>query len=92
LSHAPPSSDSPCSREVFFSGYAQSRLNEAFGRPWRTLGVAFGPSLLITAFVFGLVHLLNPFDYFRWQGRLALWWGCSAAASPAAKRAMPSAA
>ncbi|MBL9120360.1 MAG: CPBP family intramembrane metalloprotease [Phycisphaerae bacterium] len=67
--------------EVFFNGYMQSRLNEAFGRPWRTFGVAFGPSLLIVAFFFGLVHLLNTFDYFRWQGRLAWWWGFSAAAA-----------
>ncbi|MFN0135992.1 MAG: type II CAAX prenyl endopeptidase Rce1 family protein [Phycisphaerae bacterium] len=67
--------------EVFFSGYMQSRLNEAFGRPWRTFGVAFGPGLLIVALFFGLIHLLNTFDYFRWQGRLAWWWGLSAAAS-----------
>jgi membrane protease YdiL (CAAX protease family) len=67
--------------EVFFNGYMQSRLNEAFGRPWRVLGVAFGPGLLIVAFFFGLVHLLNQFDYFRWQGRLAWWWGFSSAAS-----------
>ena len=67
--------------EVFFAGYMQSRLNHAFGKPWRMLGVAVGPGLLITAFFFGLVHLLNPFDYFLWQGRLAWWWGISAAAA-----------
>lgn len=67
--------------EVFFNGYMQSRLNEAFGRPWRTFDVAFGPGLLITACFFGLVHLLNTYDYFRWEGRLAWWWGVSATAS-----------
>ncbi len=50
--------------EIFFRGYVQSRLNHSFGRPWRFQGVAFGPGLLIAAAAFGLVHALNPVDYF----------------------------
>jgi membrane protease YdiL (CAAX protease family) len=52
------------SEEIFFRGYAQSRLNEAFGRPWRLLGVPFGPGLLLASAFFGLIHAANPADYF----------------------------
>ena len=55
--------------EVFFRGYVQSRLNGAFGRPWRLQGVAFGPGLLIASALFGLVHVLNPADYFAGVAR-----------------------
>src|SRR5262249_14367030 len=47
--------------ELFFRGYAQARLDEAFGRPWRWAGGAFGPGLPLAALLFGLVHVLNPF-------------------------------
>ncbi len=43
--------------EVLSRGYAQSRLNEAFGRPWRIWGTTFGPGLLIASVVFGLGHI-----------------------------------
>ena len=68
--------------EVFFRGYVQSRLNEAFGRPWRLLGVRFGPGLIGAALLFGLVHVLNPFDYFTGEGSLAWWHGLATVAAP----------
>jgi membrane protease YdiL (CAAX protease family) len=49
--------------ELFFRGYAQSRLNLAFGRTSRILGVPCGPGLWIAAALFGMVHLLNPTLY-----------------------------
>jgi len=48
--------------EILFRGYFQSRLNEDFGRPWRTKGVSFGPGLLITSPLFAVPHVLNPFN------------------------------
>lgn len=66
---------------VFFHGYVQSRLNQAFGRRWCLRGVAFGPALFITALLFGVVHLLNTYDYLTGEGELAWWWGASTAVS-----------
>jgi membrane protease YdiL (CAAX protease family) len=43
--------------EIRARGYAQSRLNEAFGRPWVIWGTRFGPGLLIASVLFGLSHL-----------------------------------
>jgi membrane protease YdiL (CAAX protease family) len=54
--------------EIRARGYVQSRLNEAFGRPWTIWGTTFGPGLLIASVLFGLSHLyqigasrLDPF-------------------------------
>ena len=58
--------------EVFFRGYVQGRLNESFGRPWFMLGVRFGPGLFGAALLFGVIHVLNPADYFR--GHIELNW------------------
>jgi membrane protease YdiL (CAAX protease family) len=58
--------------EVFFRGYVQSRVNQAFGRPWRPLGVPFGVGLIVSALLFGLIHALNTVDYF--QGRFDFAW------------------
>lgn len=52
--------------EVFFRGYVQSRLNEAFGRPYRPLGVPCGWGLVIAALLFGLTHVLGPTGPFQW--------------------------
>lgn len=59
--------------ELFFRGYVQSRLNWPFGRPYRWLGMAFGPGLILTALLFGAMHVLNGVDYF--QGRFEWAWG-----------------
>ncbi len=61
--------------EIFFRGYIQSRLNQAFGRPWRFLGVEFGLGLLASAALFGLIHVFNTVDYFSGRWDFAwLWW------------------
>ncbi len=43
--------------EIRSRGYVQSRLNEAFGRPWMIWGTQFGPGLLIASVLFGLPHI-----------------------------------
>ena len=45
--------------EFLFRGYVQSRLNDAFSKPFTIGGVRFGPGLLIASVLFGLGHLLN---------------------------------
>jgi membrane protease YdiL (CAAX protease family) len=61
--------------EIFFRGYIQSRLNQTFGRPWRFLGVDFGLGLLVSAALFGLIHVFNTVDYFSGRWDFAwLWW------------------
>lgn len=52
--------------EVFFRGYVQSRLNEAFGRPYRLLGVPCGSGMTIAALLFGMAHVLSPAQPFQW--------------------------
>ena len=64
--------------EILFRGYFQSRLNEDFGRPWRIKGVYSGPGLLITSALFGVLHMLNPFNPFTGKFALDLLWGLSA--------------
>jgi membrane protease YdiL (CAAX protease family) len=55
--------------EIFFRGYIQSRVDAAFGWPWRVLGSAVGPGLIVSSLLFGLIHALNTVDYFsgRWE-------------------------
>jgi membrane protease YdiL (CAAX protease family) len=48
--------------EILFRGYMQSRLNEAFGKPYRFFGVAFGWGAIIASVLFGLMHV----GIFRW--------------------------
>ncbi len=52
--------------EFFFRGYLQSRLNDAFGRPFQIAGVAFGAGLLISAAIFGLLHPLTSLEGIPW--------------------------
>jgi membrane protease YdiL (CAAX protease family) len=59
--------------EILFRGYMQTRLNEDFGKPWRLKGVSFGPGLLISAALFGVLHLLNPLNPFMGQHGLNVW-------------------
>jgi hypothetical protein len=58
--------------ELLFRGLMQGWLNKAFGRPYQTWGVQWGPGLLITALLFGLWHVLAPFEVFTGQYALAL--------------------
>ena len=45
--------------ELLFRGYIQSRLNAAFGRPFRFSGVSWGWGVVIASALFGLMHVLN---------------------------------
>jgi len=58
--------------EIFFRGYIQSRVNEAFGRPWTCLRVRVGPGLIVSSLLFGFIHALNHVDYFA--GRYDFEW------------------
>lgn len=63
--------------EILFRGYFQSRLNQDFGRPWTIKGVSFGPGLLIASALFGVLHILNPFNPLMGKFELDLLWGIS---------------
>lgn len=52
-------------QNILFRGYIQSRLNEAFGRPYVLFGINWGAGLIIAALLFGFMHVLNPFNPFR---------------------------
>lgn len=52
-------------QQILFGGYIQSRLNDTFGRPYRHFGISWGIGLIIAALLFGLMHVLNPFNPFR---------------------------
>jgi membrane protease YdiL (CAAX protease family) len=56
--------------EIFFRGYIQSRVNEAFGRPYRLVGVG----LLVSSLLFGFIHALNTVDYFAGRFDFAWLW------------------
>jgi len=60
--------------EIFLRGYVQSRLNQAFGRPWTVFGVQCGPGLVIAALLFGLLHAFNTYDPAAGQSTLAWGW------------------
>jgi hypothetical protein len=47
------------SEEFFFRGFAQTRLNHAFGRPYRFLGARWGWGLVAAALLFGLCHIVD---------------------------------
>jgi membrane protease YdiL (CAAX protease family) len=61
--------------EIFFRGYIQSRLDQAFGFPFRWLGFEFGPGLFFSSLFFGLIHALNTVDYFHGRFDFGWWHG-----------------
>lgn len=61
--------------EILFRGYIQSRVNEAFGRPYIFFGVNWGWGLIIGSLLFGIWHILNPFNPFIGQFDLMWQWG-----------------
>jgi membrane protease YdiL (CAAX protease family) len=66
--------------EFFFRGYLQTRLNDAFDRPYRVAGVAIGPGLFIGAAIFGLIHPLTspggiPWPWAVWTAAGGLLFG-----------------
>jgi len=61
--------------ETFFRGYIQTRVDEAFGQPFRFLGFDFGPGLCVSSLLFGFLHALNTVDYFHGHLDFAWWYG-----------------
>lgn len=61
--------------ELLFRGYIQSRLNAAFGRPFRFFGVHWGWGVVITAGLFGLMHAINTGSLVSSRWEPAWWWG-----------------
>jgi CAAX protease family protein len=61
--------------EFLFRGYIQSRLNAAFGRPFKFWSAPWGWGLVIASLLFGLMHVLNPFNPFIGKFDLYPWWG-----------------
>ncbi len=43
--------------EILYRGYLQSRLDQAFGTPWRIAGVPLGWGWALTSLIFGLSHV-----------------------------------
>jgi hypothetical protein len=68
--------------EMFFRGFIQSRVNEAWGRPLRLLGVQFGLGLIVSSVLFGFIHALNPVDYFAGSFHFAWWHGLVTMCTP----------
>jgi hypothetical protein len=62
-------------QEILFRGFMQSRLNEAFGRPYVFFGVNWGIGLIITSLLFGLIHVLNGFNPFTSDYQFYWTWG-----------------
>jgi membrane protease YdiL (CAAX protease family) len=61
--------------ELLFRGYTQSRLNEAFGRPYRFFGIEWGWGAVFASVLFGLMHLFSgSFNPFLGQAQLAPRW------------------
>jgi membrane protease YdiL (CAAX protease family) len=54
--------------ELLFRGYLQSRLNEAYARPYRFFGVAWGWGAILSAVLFGVWHVVLG------GGGTAAWW------------------
>ncbi len=61
--------------ELLFRGYIQSRLNYAFGKPFKFIGVNCGWGILITSALFGFMHVLNVGSLVGGRWELACWWG-----------------
>ena len=61
--------------EVLFRGHIQSRLSKAFGHPYQFGGVNWGWGIVITSLLFGLWHVLNPWNPFLERWELAWPWG-----------------
>lgn len=60
--------------ELLFRGYIQTRLDQAFGKPFHFGGIHWGPGLLISALLFGLWHVLTPFAVAFFNGGFTPVW------------------
>jgi len=61
--------------ELLFRGYIQSRLNSAWGRPFRFYGVSWGWGVIMTSALFGLMHVLSLGDLIGGDWRLSWSYG-----------------
>lgn len=61
--------------EIIFRGYMQSRLNDAFGRPFQFFGIKYGWGLWITSFLFGFSHVGVTNFLLTGQNNLFWAWG-----------------
>ncbi len=61
--------------ELLFRGYIQSRLNAAWGRPFQFFGVSWGWGMIITAALFGIMHVLNTGSLINGNWQVTGWWG-----------------
>lgn len=61
--------------ELLFRGYIQSRLNSAWGRPFRFFGAPWGWGVIMTSALFGLMHVLSLGDLTGGDWRLSWSWG-----------------
>jgi membrane protease YdiL (CAAX protease family) len=59
--------------EFLFGSYFQSRLNAAFNRRFSFWGVPFSWGLVITALIYGLMHVLNLFNPFLGKFEFYIW-------------------
>jgi uncharacterized protein len=62
-------------QEILFRGYIQTRLNEVFGRPYTLFGISWGAGVVIASLLFGLLHVINPFNPFKGEYNLNIFWG-----------------
>ncbi len=60
--------------EIRYRGYYQSRVNQEFGKPYLIMGICFGPGLIVSSILFGLVHAFNTFNPLIGQYELAWPW------------------
>ncbi len=61
--------------ELLFRGYIQSRLNAAWGTPYRFFGVAWGWGVIAASALFGLMHVLNLGSLVTGDWKPEWWWG-----------------
>ena len=61
--------------ELLFRGYIQSRLNAAWGRPFKFFGVNWGWGIIITSVLFGVMHVINLGTLINDAWQLEWWWG-----------------
>ncbi len=61
--------------EIIYRGYMQSRLDDAFGTPYRFYGIPFGWGTILSAALFGFSHMGVIGVLFNLGGTLTLAWG-----------------
>lgn len=61
--------------EIRYRGYYQSRVNQAFGKPYQIRGIRFGPGLIVSSILFGLIHATQTFNPLLGQHDFAWPWG-----------------